>query len=435
MEHKHLDAAALDHLLAEDRTAKQNEQLFHLLAVCPHCYEVGGWLLELHRAHALPPIFGPLDAALARSRADAPQLVEEILPLDPEERLARLHADPRLVSWGFCELLVQRSSRTASEQAAEAIHLADLAVHVADRISESSLFEESWVYQLRSLAWAALANALRVKGDLQGAARSFDMSDTWWEAGTQGAEDALGYEPIRLDLKASLRTAQRRSPEALQLLDSAIGLFLEGEYRDPHLAGRSLVLKAGVHLDMGDTEPALQALKKANGLIDPERDPRLLLCLRHNLVYHLSESGHHQEAADLLPELRALATTHGSTPDRLRLDWVEGRIATGLGHHDQARTLLEAVRQTFLEDNNIYEAALVALDLAISYLEEGKTIEVRELAEDMVTVFRAHDVPREALAALLLFQESARRETATTTLAREVAAALTRTCEDGARLS
>src|SRR4028118_167859 len=117
MEHKHLDAAALDHLLAEDRTAKQNEQLFHLLAVCPHCYEVGGWLLELHRAHALPPIFGPLDAALARSRADAPQLVEEILPLDPEERLARLHADPRLVSWGFCELLVQRSSRTASEPA------------------------------------------------------------------------------------------------------------------------------------------------------------------------------------------------------------------------------------------------------------------------------------------------------------------------------
>ena len=53
MEHKHLDAAALDRLLATDRTTEQNEQLFHLLAVCPVCREVGGWLLELHQSKAL----------------------------------------------------------------------------------------------------------------------------------------------------------------------------------------------------------------------------------------------------------------------------------------------------------------------------------------------------------------------------------------------
>ena len=50
--------AALEHLLATDRTAKQNAQLFHLIAVCPRCREVGGWLLELHQAKALPPVFG-----------------------------------------------------------------------------------------------------------------------------------------------------------------------------------------------------------------------------------------------------------------------------------------------------------------------------------------------------------------------------------------
>jgi hypothetical protein len=69
VEHQHLDAADLEHLLATDRTAKQNEQLFHLLAVCPRCREVGGWLLELRQANALPPIFGLIDAILARSRA------------------------------------------------------------------------------------------------------------------------------------------------------------------------------------------------------------------------------------------------------------------------------------------------------------------------------------------------------------------------------
>ncbi|HEX3527138.1 MAG TPA: hypothetical protein VH988_08730 [Thermoanaerobaculia bacterium] len=56
MEHKHLDAVALEILLATDRTAEQNEQLFHLLAVCPRCREVGGWLHELHQSEALPPV-------------------------------------------------------------------------------------------------------------------------------------------------------------------------------------------------------------------------------------------------------------------------------------------------------------------------------------------------------------------------------------------
>jgi tetratricopeptide (TPR) repeat protein len=426
MEHRHLDAATLERLLATDRTTEQNEQLFHLLAVCPRCREVGGWLLELHQANALPSVFGPIDAALARSRAEAPRLLEELLPLAPEERLARLHADLRFVSWGLCEVLVRKSCQTAPERPSEAVHLADLAVHVADRIAEGDLFEEHWVYQLRSLAWAALGNARRVQGDLTGAERSFDMADSWWEAGTQGTEDALGYEPVVLDLKASLRLAQRRFPEAFKLLAGAVEIFLQGEHQDPHRAGRSLIKKAGAHIEHGDTESAIQALKEADGLIDSEREPRLLLCIRHNLADNLSKAGRHREAAAHLPELRELAATHGSAEDRIRLGWVEGRVAAGLGDHERARRLLNQVRQTFLEEGNAFDTALAALDLSIVHLQEGKTAEVRELADEMVSVFRDLEVSREPMAALLLFQEAARRETATAELAREVAASLSR---------
>ncbi|HJX28869.1 MAG TPA: hypothetical protein VJ885_13240 [Thermoanaerobaculia bacterium] len=426
MEHRHLDAAALEDLLATDRTAKQNEQLFHLLAVCPRCREVGGWLLELHQAEELPSIFGPIDAALARSRAEAPRLLEELLPLDPEERLDRLHTDQRFVSWGLCELLIRGSCQTAPEQPSDAFHLADFAVHVADRISDSDLFEERWVYQLRSLSWAALGNALRVQGDLTGAERGFDLADSWWKGGTAGTEDAQGYEPVLLDLKASLRVAQRRFPEAFELLAEAVELFLHGEHRDPHLAGRSLIKKAGAHIEQGDAEPAIQALRKANGLIDPTREPRLLLCVRHNLADNLSKAAQYREAAALLPDLKELAATHGSAKDRLRLDWVEGRVAAGFGDHEQARQLLTKIRQTFVAEGNAFDAALASLDLSISYLAEGKTAEVRELADEMVIVFRDLDVAREPLAAILLFQEAARQETATTELAREVAASLTR---------
>ena len=426
MEHKHLNAATLDRWLAMDRTAEQNEHLFHLLAVCPRCREVGGWLLELHQAGALPPAFGPIDAALARSRAEAPRLLEELLPLDPEERLDRLHSARRFVSWGLCELLVRRSCQTAPEQPFEAFHLADLAVHAADRISDSELFEEGWVYQLRGLAWGVLGNALRVQGDLPGAQRSFDMADSWWEGGTAGTEDALGYEPILWDLKASLRTTQRRFPEALQLLDNAVEAFLHGEHRDSHRAGRSLVLKGLLLIEMGDSNSAFQALRQADRLIDPEREPRLRLCIHHNLADNLSKAGRHREAAALLPGLKALAATHGSAQDRVRLEWVEGRIAAGLGDHDRARRLLTHVRRSFLDEGNAFDAALAALDLAISYLQGGETPEVRKLADEMVAVFRESEVPREALAALLLFQEAARQETATAALAQEVAACLGR---------
>jgi tetratricopeptide (TPR) repeat protein len=193
-----------------------------------------------------------------------------------------------------------------------------------------------------------------------------------------------------------------------------------------YVAGRSLISKSAVLIEMGESESAIQTLRRADSLIEPERDPRLVLCIRHNLVDNLSKMGRHTEAADLLPELRELAAAHGGMLDRLRLRWVEGRVAAGLGEHERARQLLGSIRQTFLAEGNPYEAALATLDLVVPYLEEGNTAEVSVLADEMVAIFRAHNVPREALAAVLLFQEAAHRQVATAELAREVAASLSR---------
>src|SRR6185436_13454559 len=130
---------------------------------CPRCKQVGGWLLELHEANALPPVFGLIDAALARSRAEAPRLLEELLTLNPEERLTRLHADRRFVSWGLCELLVRRSCQAAPEQPSEAIHLADLAVHVADRISDATSSRNAGSISSGASAGPASATAARCR--------------------------------------------------------------------------------------------------------------------------------------------------------------------------------------------------------------------------------------------------------------------------------
>jgi hypothetical protein len=67
----------------------------------------------------------------------------------------------------------------------------------------------------------------------------------------------------------------------------------------------------------------------------------------------------------------------------------------------------------FLDQGIGYDAALVALDLALLYLRQGRTAEVKRLARQMIPIFQAQDVHREALAALVLFQKAARREEVT----------------------
>jgi len=67
-----------------------------------------------------------------------------------------------------------------------------------------------------------------------------------------------------------------------------------------------------------------------------------------------------------------------------------------------------------------YDAALASLDLAVLYLEEGRTREVKDLAREMAEIFKAQGIAREALAALTLFVEAAQKETATVELVRRV---------------
>jgi len=61
-------------------------------------------------------------------------------------------------------------------------------------------------------------------------------------------------------------------------------------------------------------------------------------------------------------------------------------------------------------------------DLAVMYLRQGRTAEVRQLAEEMVAVFQEQGLPDDALRALRLFAAAAQREELTAALARDCAA-------------
>jgi tetratricopeptide (TPR) repeat protein len=429
LEHDHLDQAALDRLLALDRTEDQNRALLHQLAICPECHKVGGYILDLYRSGLLPLNFSIVDFDLARSRAEAPQLWESLRNLPHSRRFTLTQAGNPFLSWGFCELLCEKSKTCGAKEANEAVELVELAVLIADHLADGDS-EDRWMYQLRAYAWAHLGNARRVHGDLKSAEAAFVMADQWWSAGEEGTGDALGYRPVLLDLKASLLNTQGQHSAALDLLGDAFDLYQN--LGETHRAGRVLVKQSYVLLEMGDLDGAIPILQQAEDLIDPKREPRLILCARHNLLDNLSKAGRFSEARTLLPQVQELSRSAGSQLDRVRLRWIEARIAAGLGEPDEARQAFSEAQRGFLDQRIAYDAALVSLEMATFLLQEGRTAEVRELAREMIPIFQAQDIHREALAALAVFQAAAALDSATLELAREVAAFLARARHDPA---
>lgn len=74
----------------------------------------------------------------------------------------------------------------------------------------------------------------------------------------------------------------------------------------------------------------------------------------------------------------------------------------------------------------LFDAALVSLELAVLHLDEGRTAEVKQLAEEMVVIFHTQDVHREALATIAVFRQAVALETATAEMVRRLALDLER---------
>jgi Tetratricopeptide repeat len=142
--------------------------------------------------------------------------------------------------------------------------------------------------------------------------------------------------------------------------------------------------------------------------------------LSFNLAVNYTHLGRYAEATELAESVRELATARGDEHEISRVTWLHGRIAAGLGRPGKARQLLGQARRDFTARTMWYDVALALLEEAALLLDEGRTTEVKALSEELAAVFESEGVHREALAALLLFQEAAEREAATPELARRV---------------
>jgi len=341
---------------------------------------------------------GQLDRVFRETR-EAAALFEELLREPRERRFERVRSEPRLWLLKLCERLEAASRSTWGEDPAAAVEMADLAVEVAERLDPRS-YGEALVGDARALSWAYLGNARRIASDLGLAEQALAYAEWLYR---QFAANLLTEAEI-LGFQASLRNTQGRFAEAAGLLDHVLWLYHEAG--DRHQEGRTLILKGMVLGDEGDCQAAIESLAEGLPLVDPAAEPRLLLVAHHNLASYLNDHGKHREAAEALERSRRLYLELGSRMDLVRLRWLEGRIALGLGRPGEAMNALGLARDAFLEQEIGVDAALVSLDLAMAHARQGDTAGVQRIVSEIVPVFQACRVEPEALASLLLLRDA-----------------------------
>jgi tetratricopeptide (TPR) repeat protein len=385
----------------------------HLFARCAECrgkrdeierllQEVGHWDEEI---------------AVVESR-QAPELFAWLGEHPFEEQLQLVDEREDFQSWGLCNLLLKRSFEAVFESPERATDLAELAVRVTHHLGD--VYDPNWVLDLRARAYAHLGNAQRVIGELRSAESAFRNAEIHLRESTSG--NSLVAAEV-LDLKSSLRRDQRRLGEAVALADRALRLYREnGEHRG---IAKMILFKVTALRELGDLEQAIELLQSERE-IDPAAEPRLYAYARFNLLGCLTQAERHEEAERLLPEVRARFHESAKPLDLVRLRWAEASIAVGLGRLDEAEAGYRDVQREFLDRRMGYDAALVSLDLAVLYAQRGATQELKRLAAEIMPAFESREVHREAMAALIMFQNACEEERLTVKLARHLAAFLQR---------
>jgi len=353
-----------------------------------------------------------LDERVAADERQARRRLSELLELPAAERPERLRTAPeRFAGPALASLLIDEARQATPGRPRDAEALASLARAVLQHGEHTG-----YTAELYARALAHGANALRVRGELCRA------DDLLGQARFMLQAQEGGDRPVRAELdslEGSLRRDQRRLKDAERLFTRAATAWaLE---QDSVRAARELLNLGVVLREKGDAERSVEYLIDAADRLDPETEPRLSLYARHNLADSLNDAGRPFEARELVEETRPLWTHHSDPLTDLRRFWLEGKIARSLGEIAEAEHAFLAVRDSFLGQGIGYDAALVSLDLAQLYATEGRTADLKRLAEEIVPVFEAQDVHREAAAALMLFQDAVRAEQLTLHFLRDLA--------------
>lgn len=307
--------------------------------------------------------------------------------------------DPKAAELSKIELLLDESRNRRYTDSRKMVELAELARAAAERLEA-----ERWAEDVRARVWAELGNAYRVADRLDLAARAIARALRHYESGTLDRSVLV----LITDRTASLLAHQRRFSEALDLLERLARFHRT--VGDDHQAGRALITSGLYTWNGGDPVRGVLLTSAGLDLIDLGRERGLVLAAVHNLLCCAVDLGRFALARRLLPLVRPLYEMDSARANLLRLRWLEGRVAEGLGEPEEAEMALREARDGFLDSGLLFPASLVSLDLAQLWSGQGRYREIGEVAGELVASFQALRVGREAIVSLLLLRRACEGE-------------------------
>jgi hypothetical protein len=299
------------------------------------------------------------------------------------------------------ELLLAESRKSLYRSPVDTVYFAELAQAAVERLETVGSGCES-ITDLQARVAAELANAYR-------AVDALDLAEHWLAQALRhfetGSREAALLALIA-DRTASLLVHERRFTEAFALLVRIFnGYVARGE---EHLAGRTLLQRGLYSTYAGKPEEAVVFLIDGLDRIDLKREPLLALGGMHNLLLCAIELGRYELVRRILPNVAPLYGRENPL-NLLRLSWIEGLVALGLGECAAAEVKLRDVQQGFLEVNLVFPASMAGLDLAHVLLRLGRVAEIPALAGELVSSFTGLRVGREVIVALHLLQGACER--------------------------
>jgi hypothetical protein len=349
----------------------------HVLHGCASC------LREIE--HALLPPVPPLDdydEAFDRlhdkiARGELRGLPQK--PQSPKDLLAEIFDNAfvalvlsllstrRVADLGLCDLLLNKSRELGLRDPERARQAAEIAVHLSEML-DLDLYGLPVVQSLRAMTWLLADEDRSFRAELRLAESITDKAELLQARG-------IGDPAELLALEASVAACCGRIGEAVRILNRVASIHRRSG--DRHLFGRTL-LKKGILL--GNLEEArqqamaLRLIRRGIDLLDPPREPHLIVCATHNLIWLLSQNGRTGEADACLGAARRLYERAGDRRHLARLRWLEGKLA--IRPRETDRVLADA-REALAREGLGYEAALAAVDLSAIYVREGREAEVR----------------------------------------------------------
>jgi len=373
-----------------------------------------GELLDRSRAR-----LRAMEVRVSREEREARRDLVELLGRGWEERRALVAADDRLRTYSLARRAAEQSRSTVLHDSGLSLEMALLGREIATQL-DPRIYGGPHVRNLQAYTEAVYGNALRVTGDLRGAAGAFAQARRYLDLGGDDPSEALEVD----DLETSLRRSLRDFTRALALSERVVTGNLE--LGQTEAAARALLKRSTILEEMEESEQAIEVLQNAAKLVAASSDDLLVLLINHSLSICLARIGRIAEAGAILNGNRPLYRRHSSPKvDGCRL-WLEGLIALGSGDPTAAADALSRSRAVFETHGFPYDTAQVSLDLAAALAGLGRAAEVRDLAAATYAFMESREVHPDALAALAVFRQAAAREELSRELLRGLAQRLSR---------